>query len=31
MKLARLIHAEIDLDSEINKGSTFSVYFPNLE
>lgn len=31
MKLARLIHAEIDLDSELNKGSTFSVYFPNLE
>jgi PAS domain S-box-containing protein len=31
MKLARLIHAEIDLKSELNKGSTFSVYFPNLE
>lgn len=31
MKLARLVHAEIDLKSEINKGSTFSVYFPDLE
>ncbi len=30
MKLARLIHAEIDLDSELNKGSTFSIMFPSL-
>jgi signal transduction histidine kinase len=31
MKLARLTHAEISLDSELNKGSAFSVFFPNLE
>ena len=31
MKLARLIHAELDLESELNKGSTFRVFFPNLE
>jgi two-component system, OmpR family, phosphate regulon sensor histidine kinase PhoR len=31
MKLARLIHAEIDLESELNKGSTFSIYMPNLQ
>lgn len=31
MKLARLIHAELDLQSELNKGSTFKVFFPNLE
>jgi PAS domain S-box-containing protein len=31
MKLARLIHAEMNLESELNKGSTFSVFFPNLE
>lgn len=30
VKLARLLHATIDLTSELNKGSTFSVYFPNL-
>lgn len=30
MKLARLIHAEIDLDSELNKGSTFTIFIPNL-
>lgn len=30
MKLARIIHAEIDLDSELNKGSTFSIFIPNL-
>jgi two-component system phosphate regulon sensor histidine kinase PhoR len=30
VKLARLIHADISLESEINKGSTFSVYMPNL-
>jgi len=31
MKLARLIHAEIDLQSELNLGSTFSIFIPNLE
>jgi signal transduction histidine kinase len=31
MKLARLIHAEISLDSELNKGSTFSIYIPNIK
>lgn len=31
MKLVRLLHAEIDLESELNKGSTFSVFIPNLE
>lgn len=31
MKLARIIHAEIDLTSELNEGSTFSIYIPNLE
>lgn len=31
MKLARLIHAEIDLESELNKGSTFRIFIPNLE
>lgn len=30
MKLTRLIHAEISLKSEINKGSTFSIEIPNL-
>lgn len=30
MKLARLLKAEIDLSSEINKGSTFSIYVPNV-
>lgn len=30
MKLTRLIHAEIGLKSEVNKGSTFSIYIPNL-
>ncbi len=29
MKLTRLIHAEIDLKSELNKGSTFSIFIPN--
>jgi two-component system, OmpR family, phosphate regulon sensor histidine kinase PhoR len=29
MKLARLIHAEIELESELNKGSTFSIFIPN--
>lgn len=31
MKLTRLIHAEIDVDSELDKGSTFSIYVPNLK
>ncbi len=31
MKLARLIHAEIDIESEINTGSTFYIFIPNLE
>lgn len=31
MKLARLIHAEIELQSELNKGSTFTIFFPTLE
>jgi len=30
MKLAHLIHAEIDLESEINKGSTFIIFIPDL-
>lgn len=30
VKLARLLHAEIDLESELNKGSTFSIFIPNL-
>lgn len=30
MKLARLIHAEIELESELNKGSTFRIFVPNL-
>ncbi len=29
IKLIRLIHAEITLESELNHGSTFSVYIPN--
>ena len=31
MKLARLLHADISLVSELNKGSTFSIFIPNLE
>jgi len=30
MKLARLLHAEIEVQSEFNKGSTFSIFIPNL-
>ena len=30
-KLARLIHAEISLESELNKGSTFKIFIPNLD
>lgn len=31
MKLAHLLHAEIELDSELDKGSSFSIYIPNLQ
>lgn len=31
MKLTRLIHAEIDVTSELNKGSTFTIFIPNLQ
>lgn len=31
MKLARIIHAEISLESALNEGSTFSIYVPNLQ
>lgn len=31
IKLAKIIKAQISLESELNKGSTFSVLFPNLE
>lgn len=31
MKLAKLIHAEIDLHSELNKGTTFTIFIPNLK
>ncbi len=31
IKLARLIHAEISLQSELNKGSTFKIFIPNLK
>jgi len=30
MKLARLIHAEVSLESKLNHGSTFSIFIPNL-
>lgn len=30
LKLAHLLHAEIDVKSELNKGSTFSIFIPNL-
>lgn len=30
MKLARLIHAEIDVKSQLNKGSVFTIFIPNL-
>jgi len=30
MKLANLLHADIDVTSELNQGSTFRVYIPNL-
>lgn len=31
VKLARLLHAEIDLKSELDHGSTFTVFVPNLK
>lgn len=31
MKLARIIKAKIDLESELNKGSTFTIFIPSLE
>ena len=31
MKLAKLIHAEISLQSQLNHGSTFTVFIPNLQ
>lgn len=31
LKLARLIHAEIDVQSELNVGSTFRIFVPNLK
>lgn len=30
LKLSRLLHAEIDVKSQLNKGSTFSIFIPNL-
>ncbi len=30
-KLAELANAEITVESELNKGSTFTIYFPNLD
>lgn len=30
MKLARLLHTDISLTSELNKGSTFTIFIPNL-
>lgn len=31
MKLARMVHADIELHSELNKGSTFSIFIPSLD
>lgn len=31
MKLANLLHARIDVTSQLNHGSTFSIYVPNLK
>lgn len=31
MKLARLLHAEISVESELNQGSTFTIFIPDLQ
>lgn len=31
MKLTRLLHAEITVESELNHGSTFTIFIPNLQ
>ncbi len=31
MKLARLLHAQISVDSKLNHGSTFTIFMPNLK
>lgn len=31
MKLARMLHADISLESELDHGSTFSIYIPNVQ
>lgn len=31
MKLAKLLHAEISVESTLNKGSTFTIFFPNFK
>lgn len=31
IKLARMLHAEIDVKSHLNEGSTFTIYIPNLQ
>lgn len=31
VKLSHLIHADINLESELNQGSTFSIFIPNLK
>jgi PAS domain S-box-containing protein len=31
MKLARLLHADINVQSELEKGSTFTIFIPNLK
>jgi len=30
LKLSRMLHADIDVQSELNKGSTFSIFIPDL-
>src|SRR5205823_6432714 len=31
LKLTHLLHADIDIASELNKGSTFTIFIPNLQ
>jgi PAS domain S-box-containing protein len=31
MKLARLLHADISIDSQVDEGSTFTIFIPNLQ